>query len=232
MPLAKKLTARAKEAPIDETHRCPRDRTALLVVDMQHGFLEAGVSLEVPKGRAIIPRLRRLIAACRADGVPVMFTQFVYCDAVPCLRGHPFGIEHLPPRAGETTGYGYPSGNCLVGPDAGPRPELLDIIPELAPLSGELVVASHVYDKFLDTPLDLALRSRDITHLLVTGITTDICVNSTVLSAANRNYRVTVVTDAVATLDDTIQTASFDIWRRKFARLRTANQLVAELKRN
>ncbi len=120
---------------IDETHRCLRDRTALLVVDMQYGFLEPGASLEVPKGHTIIPRLRRLIAACRAAGVPVMFTQFVYSAAVPCLRGNPFGIEHLPPLAGQSTGYGYPSGNCLVGPDAGPGPESRDIIPELAPLS-------------------------------------------------------------------------------------------------
>jgi len=82
MPSPKKLTARAEEARIDETHRCPRDRTALRVVDMQHGFLEPGASLEVPKGRAVIPRLRRLIAACRADGVPVMFTQFVYASAI------------------------------------------------------------------------------------------------------------------------------------------------------
>jgi nicotinamidase-related amidase len=231
MPLPKTLTARAKEARIDETHRCPRDRTALLVVDMQYGFLEPGASLEVPKGRTIIPRLRRLIAACRAAGVPVMFTQFVYSAAVPCLRGHPFGIEHLPTRAGQPTGYGYPSGNCLVGPDAGPRPESRDNIPELAPLSGELVVASHVYDKFLGTPLDLALRSRGITHLLVTGVTTDICVNSTVLSAANRNYRVTVVTDAVATIEDDLQDACFAIWQRKFARLRTAAQVAAELSR-
>ena len=93
------------------------------------------------------------------------------------------------------------------------------------------MVASHVYDKFLDTPLDLALRSRHITHLIVTGVTTDICVNCTVLAAANRNYRVTVATDAVATLDDGIQAACFDIWQRKFARLRTTRQLLAELKR-
>ena len=75
------------------------------------------------------------------------------------------------------------------------------------------------------------LRSRGITHLLVTGITTDICVNSTVLAAANRNYRVTVVTDAVATLDDTIQAACFNIWQRKLARLCTAGQVLAELRR-
>jgi nicotinamidase-related amidase len=185
MPLPKKLTARAQEARMEEMHRCPRDRTALVVVDMQHGFLDPGASLEVPKGRAIIPTIRRLIECCRAIGAPVVFTQFVFSITIPCLRGDPFGIEHLPTPPGKRTGFGLPSNNCLIGPNAGRGTESADIVPELAPLPGELVAASHVYDKFLDTPLDLALRSRGITHLLVTGVTTDICVNSTVLSAAN-----------------------------------------------
>ena len=86
------------------------------------------------------------------------------------------------------------------------------------------------FHKFLDTPLDLALRCQGITHLVVTGVTTDICVNCTVLAAANRNYRVTVATDAVATLDDALQAACFDIWQRKFARLTTAARVRAELK--
>ena len=168
---------------------------------------------------------------CRQVGAPVVFTQFVYSPAVPCLRGDPFGVEHLPVPPGAPAGFGRPSGNCLIGPDAGRGVESADIVPELAPLPGELVVASHVYDKFLDTPLDLALRSRGVTHLLITGVTTDICVNCTVFAAANRNYRVTVVADGVATLDDAMQAACFSIWERKFARLRTASQVIAELKR-
>jgi biuret amidohydrolase len=229
MSSTQKPAARAKPSRIDESHRCHPAGTALLVVDMQHGFLDPGASLEVPKGRTIIPAIRRLMQCCRAVRVPVIFTQFVYAPAVPCLRGDPFGIEHLPARAGEPTGFGHPSGNCLVGLEAGAGPESADVIPELAPLPGELVVASHVYDKFLDTPLDLALRSQAITHLLVSGVTSDICVNCTVLSAANRNYRVTVVTDGVATLDDAVQAACFNIWQRKFARLRTTARIVGEL---
>jgi biuret amidohydrolase len=221
-----------KQGRIDRLHRCQVARTALLVVDMQHGFLDEGASLEVPKGRGLIPVIRRLLGCCRAVGVPVMFTRFIYSEGVPCLRGDPFGVEHLPAARGRRTGFGRPSGNCLVGAKAGLGRESAEIIAELRPGPGELVVASHVYDKFLDTPLDLALRSRGITHLVVTGVTTDICVNCTVLAAANRDYRVTVVTDGVATLNDTIQEACFDIWRRKFARLRTASQLAAELTRH
>lgn len=230
------MSAKRKSAPqtrlarIDAQHRCKAAQTALLVVDMQHGFLDEGASLEVPKGRSLVPRIQRLITCCRSVGAHVIFTQFVYSPAVPCLRGEPFGVEHLPPCAGQPTGYGWPSGNCLVGPQIGQGPESADIIPELAPRPDELVVASHAYDKFLDTPLDLALRSRGITHLIVTGVTTDICVNCTVLAAANRNYYVTVATDGVATLKEDIQAACFEIWRRKFARLRATRQLVAELK--
>ena len=214
---------------IEETHRCLRGKTALVVVDMQHGFLDPGASLEVPKGRTIIPNLWRLISTCRKLGVPVIYTQFVYSTAVPCLRGYPFGIEHLPATKGHKTGFGFPSSNCLVGPDASQGAESAEIISELWPEPGELVIVGHTYDKFYSTPLDLALRSHGITHLLITGVTTDVCVNCTVLSAANRNYRVTVVTDGVATIEDEIQEACFRIWQRKFARLCESKHLMAEL---
>ncbi len=73
----------AKQERIDQLHRCRPGRTALLVVDMQHGFLDPGAALEVPQGREIIPNVRRLIGVCREKGVPVIFTEFVYSTAVP-----------------------------------------------------------------------------------------------------------------------------------------------------
>src|SRR5215472_11555976 len=106
---------RVRQERIDELHALELARTALLVIDMQRGFLEPGAALEVPVGRAIIPNLRRLITAARQHLIPVIFTQFVYATAIPCLRGDPFGPEHLPVPPGEPTGFGLPSGNCLVG---------------------------------------------------------------------------------------------------------------------
>ena len=231
MTQANQSSEAPKPTRIAQTHRCPPEHTALLVVDMQHGFLDVGAALEVPEGRAIIPNLRRLIDTCRDRGVTVIFTQFVYSTALPCLRGDPFGVEHLPAPAGQPTGFGRPSSNCLVGPNAGQGAESAEIVADLAPRPDELVIQGHTYDKFHGTPLDLALRSRGITHLIITGVTTDICVNCTVLAAAARDYRVTVLTDLVATLEDDIQQACFRIWERKFARLRTAKQMVAELTR-
>jgi ureidoacrylate peracid hydrolase len=220
---------RARDERIDELHRLRPGRSALLVIDMQRGFLEPGAALEVPPGRAIVPNLQRLIARCRQKGVPVIFTEFVYETSVPCLRGDPFGIEHLPAPLGEPTGFGLPSSNCLVPSHLETGPNSADTVPELAPAPGELVVRGHTYDKFYGTPLDLALRSQDIRFLLITGVVTDVCVNCTLLSAASRDYRVTAVTDGVATLWPELQEACFAIWRRKFARLRTVNEVIAEL---
>jgi nicotinamidase-related amidase len=219
----------AKQTRIDEMHRCQPGRTALLVIDMQRGFLEPGAALEVPQGREIVPNIRRLVDVCRARRVPLIFTEFVYSAAIPCLRGDPFGPEHLPVESATPTGFGYPSANCLIGPGTDDGPNSADIVAELAPRANELVITGHAYDKFLGTPLDLALRSLDIRWLVITGIITDICVNSTLVAAANRDYRVTAVTDGVATLWPEIQTACFDIWRRKFARLRTAAEIADEL---
>ena len=75
---------------IEKKHRLVPGKSALLVIDMQHGFLDEGASLEVAAGRAIIPIIRSLVDAFRAKGAPVIFTEFVYADNVPCLTGRPF----------------------------------------------------------------------------------------------------------------------------------------------
>lgn len=219
----------ANQRRIDDLHRFQPGRTALLVVDMQKGFLEPGASLEVPAGRDIVDHIRRLIDTCRAIDVPVIFTQFVYATSVPCLRGDPFGIEHLPAAKDGTGGFGHPSSNCLIDPCGSPDRESADIVSELVPRPGELVVPAHTYDKFYGTPLDLALRSRDIRYLIATGVVTDICVNSTITSAATRDYRVTAVTDGVASFSPERHHACLEIWRHKYARLKTTDQVVDEL---
>src|SRR5262249_35862461 len=158
---------RARQQRIDDLHRLEPGRTALLVIDMQRGFLGPGAALEVPPGRAVIPTRRRLVEACRRQGVPAIFTEFVYTAAVPCLRGDPFGPEHLPARPGQPTGFGLPSSNCLIGPRAAQDANSAETIPELAPRADELVGRGHTYDTFLGTPLDLALRSRDVRCLII-----------------------------------------------------------------
>ncbi|MFT4590474.1 MAG: nicotinamidase-related amidase [Candidatus Binatia bacterium] len=219
----------ARQERIDELHICRPAETALLVIDMQCGFVNEGASLEVAAARDIVPNIRALIDAFRANNAPVIFTEFVYSTDTPNLRGDPFGVEHLPAVEGQPTGFGFPSSNCLIGPNAGAGAESAETIDELKPLPGELVVQSHVYDKFFDTTLDLALRSQDISNLVLTGITTDVCVNSTLIAASTRNYRVTAVKDSCASPWPELHEACFQIWEKKFARVRTADQIVREI---
>jgi biuret amidohydrolase len=228
MPNLEEILA-ANQARIDKLHVCQPGQTALLVIDMQRGFLDPDAALEVPEGRTIVPNIRRLIDGCREKDVPVVFSEFVYSSSVPCLRGDPFGVEHLPTGGTGRTGLGFPSANCLIGPDCQDGPNSAEIIAELAPLPGELVVRGHTYDKFYGTPLDLALRSQGIRYLLVTGVVTDVCVNATLMSAASRDYCVTAATDGMATLWPELQQACFAVWKRKFARLRSTDQILDEL---
>lgn len=220
---------RSKQSKIEQSHRVTPATTALLVIDMQHGFLDQGAALEVPKGRDVVSNVARLIASCRAANVRVAFTEFVYSTIIPSLRGNPFGPEHLPAGAGATSGFGSPSGSCLIGPNPGTGAESSATVDALAPHADELVIQAHTYDKFYGTPLELALRTWGVDRLIVTGVTTDICVNSTVLAAANRNFRVIAVTDGMAAIHDHLHQACLDIWRNKFARLARTDEVLAEL---
>ena len=88
----------------------------------------------------------------------------------------------------------------------------------------------HWYDAFAGTPLDGALRARGITSLVVTGTLTDICVLGTVVGAFNREYRITVVEDAVATLWPEIQRATLDIVGRAFGRVVSSKEVLERVR--
>jgi biuret amidohydrolase len=215
-----------KHARIDAVHRSDPRRTALLVIDMQRGFMDPEASMLVPQAWDIVRPIKAMIDFCRGARIPVIFTEFVAAPAVPSLRGDPFGPEHLLPRPGVPTGWGFPSGNCMVRTQGPESPATID---ELKPLPDELVVAGHSVDKFYGTPLDLALRGQDIRYLIITGIMADICVNATLLSATIREYRVTALTDCITTIWPHILEAVFDIWERKFARLMTSERAISDL---
>jgi len=194
-------------------------RTALLVVDMQRAFIGAGEALEVAPARDIVPRIQALLALFREKGLPVVFTRFTYSANAPLLVGevHP---EHRPAQPGAQTGFGRPSSSCLEGADNA------RVIPELEPRPDELVVDKRYYDGFNGTALDGALRARGISALVVTGTMTDICVLATVVGGFNREYRMVVAADGVATLWPEIQRAALDIMARAFARVISAKEIA------
>ena len=100
-----------RRAQFDELLALRPTSTALLVIDMQRGFVDPGEAMEVPAARESVPRIRTLIDAFRAKSRPVIFTEFVYSDAAPLLVGalHP---EHRRAAPGAPRGFGRPSSSC------------------------------------------------------------------------------------------------------------------------
>jgi len=167
--------------------------TALLVIDMQRDFVEPGgfgetLGNDVGLLRAVIPPLRDVLDATRDAGLTVIHTR----------EGHLPDLSDCPPAK---LVRGSPS--LRIG-DPGPKGRILirgeyghDIIDELAPLPGELVVDKPGKGSFYATGLDETLRTAGITSLLVTGVTTEVCVHTTVREANDRGYECLVLSDCV-----------------------------------
>jgi nicotinamidase-related amidase len=211
-----------RAATFERILRLEPRRTALVVVDMQRGFVEPGQAMEVPPARDTVPAIAALLEAFRAARLPVLFTAFVYSPDVPLLVGelHP---EHRPAAPGAPRGFGHPSSCCLEGDPS------VEVIDALKPREGEAVIRKRSYDAFAGSDLDGALRARGITSLVIAGTMTDICVLATVVGAVTREYRVTVVEDAVSTLWPEIQRATLDIIGRAFGRVVSSKAVIDTL---
>jgi nicotinamidase-related amidase len=169
------------------------ERTALLIIDMQRDFVEPGgfgetLGNDVSLLREIIPPLRAVLDATREAGITVIHTR----------EGHLPDLSDCPPAK---LNRGKPS--LRIG-DPGPRGRILirgeyghDIIDELSPAPGELVVDKPGKGSFYATGLDEVLRGQGITSLLVTGVTTEVCVHTTVREANDRGYECLVLSDCV-----------------------------------
>ena len=208
-----------RRAQFDELLALRPKSTALLVIDMQRGFVDPGEAMEVPAARDSVSRIRTLIDAFRAKHRPVIFTEFVYSKAAPLLVGalHP---EHRRAAPGAPRGFGRPSSSCQED-----DPSVVTVA-ALAPRPDELVIRKRWYDAFAGTPLDGALRAQGVDTLVVTGTMTDICVLATVVGAFNREYRITVVEDAVTTLWPEIHRATLDIIGRAYGRVTSAKEVA------
>lgn len=213
-----------RQALFDEVLALRPASTALLVVDMQRGFVEPGEPMEVPAAReTALPRIRELVEIFRAQRRPVIFTEFVYSEQAPLLVGalHP---EHRRAAPGAPRAFGRPSSSCHED-----DPSVMTV-PALAPRPDELVVRKRWYDAFAGTPLDGALRAHGVDTLVITGTMTDICVLATVVGAFNREYRITVVEDAVATLWPEIHRVTLDIIGRAYGRVVSTKEVADEMR--
>jgi biuret amidohydrolase len=168
-------------------------RCALVIIDMQRDFLEPGgfgemLGNDVSQLRRTIEPNRNLLDAWRRAGLQVIHTR----------EGHRPDLTDLPPakkvrgRSVTCIGDAGPMGRILVRGEIGH-----DIIPELYPLTSEPVIDKPGKGAFFATDLQAILQHRGITQLVVTGVTTEVCVNTTVREANDRGYDCLVLEDCV-----------------------------------
>ena len=165
--------------------------TALLVIDMQRDFVDPGgfgeaLGNDVSLLRAAIPPTERVLETARRLGMMVIHTR----------EGHRSDLSDLPPakkargRLDNGIGDPGPMGRILVRGEFGH-----DIVDELAPIAGEAVIDKPGKGAFYATDLDLLLARRGIRSLIVTGVTTEVCVHTTVREANDRGFECLVVED-------------------------------------
>ncbi len=189
--------------------RVEAERAALLVIDMQNAFLDPEGILYMPSAEAMIPKLQGVVDTCREAGVPVVWVRLshefmgttIYRDLWP---DH-FDDDGLPRlRRGSRD---------------------FELHKDLKVLPGELIVDKFKYTAFTGTNLATILRQLGRDTVIIVGLATNACCESTARDAFFRDFQVVVVSDANATLNDEMQKASLDNIAMLFGYVMTAEEL-------
>jgi nicotinamidase-related amidase len=184
------IALEAEPGPID----LRPDLTALVIIDMQRDFLEPGgfgdsLGNDVGLLQNAVPAVATALAAARAAGLLVVHTR----------EGHRPDLADAPPAKvdrgapARRIGDPGPMGRILIRGEPGH-----DIVPELAPAPGEPVIDKPGKGAFYQTDLDLVLRNHGIDTLAVCGVTTEVCVHTTIREANDRGYRCIALSDGCA----------------------------------
>ena len=182
-------------------------KCALMVVDMQHFFLEPDSPTFTIGGPAILPNTKRLLNAFRQADRPVIFTRHVH---------HPADLDV------GIMGWWW-EGKCIEG-----SPES-EIVPDLEPLPNEKVVLKHRYSAFYNTDLETVLRCLKIQDIVISGVMTNMCVESTARDAYFRDYRVWIPADGTGSINEEMHLASLMNLALGFAQVTTTESILSQL---
>ncbi len=185
-----------------------RNSSALLVIDMQKFFLNPDSPTFTCSGLPILPRHEKLISEFRKANRPVIYTRHVH---------HPDFID-----AGIMKWWWQ--GACLEGTSES------EIHDSIAPLSNEKVILKHRYSAFYNTDLETILRCLKIEDLVVTGLMTNLCCESTARDAYYRDYRVFFLADCTGSINEEMHLASLLNLAFGFAYVTTADEIVLQLR--
>jgi ureidoacrylate peracid hydrolase len=195
-----------------------RRRTALLMIDMQNGFIDpagsvARIGFPVQQLAAAIVPCERLLAAARGAGLPVAHTRYVYR---PGLTDGGVMVEHMLPELRRESA-------LVAGTwDA-------EIITRLAALPGEAVFDKNRPSALLNTDLEAWLRAHGVTQVIVAGVTTSCCIETSVRDLSQRDFEVFIAADAVAEYDEERHRVSLKTLGLLFARVLEVGEIEALL---
>jgi len=213
------IARRGKEHVFDDFDPA---RTALIVVDLQNGFMMPGVAFaEIPEAREIVPNVNRLAAALRAAGGTVVWIVTTYEPAVDREWSTYYRLS--------TPANGAKRSAALTKGAKGH-----EIWPELEVKPGDPIVEKKRFSAFIQgsSELDKVLKARGIDNLLVTGTVTGVCCESTARDAMMLNYSVTMVTDGNASYSDEEHNRALTAFYATFGDIMPTDTLIALLAKN
>ena len=186
---------------------CRPEALGLVIIDMQRDFIEPGgfgeaLGNDVTLLTAIVPTVRRVLDAFRAHKLAVIHTKEAHR---PDLSDCPPAKKRKGPP-GMTIGDKGPMGRILVSGEPGN-----DILPELQPVAGELVIDKPGKGAFYATGLQEHLVRMGLTHLLFCGVTTEVCVQTSMREAADRGYECAIIEDATESYFPAFKTAAIEM---------------------
>ncbi len=199
--------------------------TALLLIDLQNGFVDpdgfisrlyGGLSSSL---QAAVEPARQALLAARAAGIPVIHTQHVF---EPEYADGGFLVNEILPKRAEVAGN-------EASYDLIPGSWEADFLPAVKPVEGEFIISKNRYDAFIGTRLERYLVRNGIKTLIIGGVVTTVCVESTTRDAAMRDYRVHLMTDAIGDADDTAHEQGVTRLTSMFAHGTTAAAVGAAL---